>query len=96
VTRPVTVLGVRAEVLAYVAEHLDYLDTVAERTNTPRVAQERMPKARLEHLEGLVRIARDSVVRDERSVPSPHYLRALAAQACAWLEELRERGDVSW
>lgn len=93
---PVTISGVRGEVLAYVAEHLNYLDEVAARTHTPRVAQEQMPKARLEHLEGLVQITRIGVYADPDHVPSPHYLRALAAQACAWLEELRERGMVSW
>jgi hypothetical protein len=90
----VTISGRRAEVLAYVAEHLDYLDGVAERTGTARPSQEQMPRARVEHLEALLKITRESTLRND--CPSPHYLRALAAQSCAWLEELRDRGEVSW
>lgn len=90
-----TVGGVRGEVLAYVAEHLNYLDGVAARTGTPPVAQQQMPRDRLEHLEGLVKIVRAGAQRAD-GVPSPYYLRALAAQSCAWLEELRDRGEVSW
>lgn len=92
----VTVRGVRAEVLAYVAGQLDYLDEVAARTNTPRPSQERLPRERLEHLEGLVRCIRLGVQAEPERVPSPHYLRALAAQACAWLESERELRRVSW
>jgi hypothetical protein len=94
VSDQVTISGRRAEVLAYVAEHLDYLDGVADRTGTARPSQEQMPAARLKHLEGLLEITRAGAVR--MGVPSPHYLRALAAEACAWLEELRDRGEVSW
>lgn len=92
----VTVTGTRAEVLAYVAEHLDYLDTVAARTDTPRVADYADPLERIKHLEGLVRALRAGVTHDREKVPSPHYLRALAAQACAWLESERELRRVSW
>jgi hypothetical protein len=91
----VRISGRRAEVLAYVAEHLDYLDEVADRTHTPRPSQEQMPQARLEHLEGLLKIVRAGAQRNG-GTPSPHYLRALAAQCCAWLEERRECGEVSW
>ena len=90
----VTIGGVRGEVLAYIAEHLNYLDEVAARTNTPRASSERFPRERLEHLEGLVKTVRAGVGRE--GIPSPYYLRSLAAQCCAWLEELRERGEVSW
>lgn len=92
----VTISGRRAEVLAYIAEQLDYLDEVAERTNTPRASQERMPLERIRHLEGLMRCVRLGAQHDPHGIPSPHYLRSLAAQSCAWLEELRERGEVSW
>jgi hypothetical protein len=92
----VTVDGVRGEVLAYIAEQLQHLDEVAERTGTPRPSTERMPLERLVHLEGLMRTVRAGVVSDPQGVPSPHYLRALAAQVCSWLEELRSREAVSW
>jgi hypothetical protein len=85
-----TIRGVRGEVLAYVAEHLNYLDEAAARTATPGPSARRLPRERAERLRMLVRIVGQS------EVPSPHYLRSLAAQACAWLEELRERGEVSW
>jgi hypothetical protein len=87
--------GRRAEVLAYVAEHLDYLDGVADRTHTPRPSQEQMPQDRLEHLAGLAKIVHLGAQRNG-GTPSPYHLRALAAQCCAWLEELRDRGEVSW
>lgn len=94
--RHVTLEGRRAEVLAYIAEQLDYLDQVAERTGTPPPTQEQMPLDRIRHLEGLVRCVRLGAQSDPRGVPSPHYLRALAAQSCAWLEDLRNRGEASW
>jgi hypothetical protein len=92
----VTVDGVRGEVLAYIAEQLQHLDELAERTGTPRPSTERMPLERLEHLEGLMRTIRAGVVADPNGIPSPHFLRALGAQVCTWLEELRGREAVSW
>lgn len=92
----VTVDGVRGEVLAYIAQQLQHLDEVAERTGTPRPSTERMPLERLQHLEALVRTVRAGVVSDPNGIPSPHFLRALAAQVCTWLEELRGREVVSW
>lgn len=89
------VRGVRGEVLAYVAEHLAYLDTVADRHALDRPSDPRDPYERAEHLAMLARTVRAGLVRSD-PIPSPHYLCALAGQAIAWLEELRERGEVSW
>lgn len=90
----VTVAGTRGDVLAYLAEHLQTLDEIAERTSTPAPASERLPLERLQHLESLVKCVRTSL--SAGGTPSPHYLRAVAGQAVLWLEELRERGEVSW
>lgn len=92
----VTVDGVRGEVLLYLAAQLNHLDELAERTGTPRPSTERLPLERLEHMEGLMRTIRAGVVSDPAGIPSPHFLRALGAQVCTWLEELRGREVVSW
>ena len=94
--RTVTVSGNRAEVLAFVAAHLERLDEVADRTQTGRPADERLPLERLQHLEGLVRVLRTGVQHDPGHLPSPHYLRAVAGQAIAWLESEYKLGRVSW
>ena len=90
-----TVNGTRGEVMAYVAEHLAYLDDVALRHGLPLPSAPQDPQERAMHLEGLARTVKLGLTYPER-VPSPHYLRALAGQAIVWLEELRERGEVSW
>lgn len=91
-----TVSGSRAVVLSSVAEHLARMDEISARTDTPRVADYTDPLKRLQHLEALLRCVRAGVQADREKVPSPHYLRAVASQACAWLESEYELGRVSW
>lgn len=87
--------GTRGEVLAQLAKHLTYLDDVALRAGLDLPSAPLDPQERMRHLEGLTCTVRAGLTYPER-IPSPHYLIALAGQAVLWLEELREREEVSW
>lgn len=91
----VTVSGRFAEVLVYLGEYLESMEERAVELGTPPPTQWTNSRDRLQHLQGLVRNVGAGLPATD-GIPSPHYLRSLAAQAMFWLVELRDRGEVSW